>query len=395
MIADRSQKERSTSSRRLLLALPGTTLLLLVLGCSSLGYVTQSLWGGASILRQRRPIERLLERGELSEDRSRRLELVLEILDFAHHELALPDNGSYRTFVEVDRPYVVWNVVAAPRFSVEPRSWCFPIAGCVAYRGYFSERKARRFADRLERRGLDVAVGGVTAYSTLGWFRDPVLSTFFGYADAELAGLLIHELAHQVIYVKGDSSFNESFATTVEEEGVRRWLESRGESIAWEDWRLSAQRRRRTAELLLDYRGRLEEVYGSAGDDEAKARRKAELLAELRRRLADLRRSWGGATDLLDDPIEPPLNNADLAAVGTYWEHVAALRVLLARTGGELARFYEAVAEIGGGSDEERRQNLARLATEAEGRGGASSPSAQEREIRSLVTSDAGSGRPK
>src|SRR6185437_14397083 len=159
-----------------------------------------------------------------------RLTEVSAARDFASRELALPDNSSYRTYADVKRPYVVWNVVAAPEFSVRPRRWCFPVSGCVSYRGYFHERRARAFAANLASRGDDVQVDGVTAYSTLGHFADPVLSTMLRYGDPDLAGTIFHELAHQLIYIPGDSEFNESFAMTVEDEGLARWLRARGRS---------------------------------------------------------------------------------------------------------------------------------------------------------------------
>jgi len=352
------------SNRRLGLALAAIVVALLALSCSSLGYVTQSLWGGAGILVKRHPIERVLQRDDLGEEWDRRLRLVLEALDFAHHELALPDNGSYRSFVEIDRPFVVWNVVAAPRFSVEPVTWCFPITGCVSYRGYFSERRARSFAGKLEHRGFDVSVGGVTAYSTLGWFKDPVLSTFFSYPDADLVGLLFHELAHQMVYVKGDTAFNESFATFTEEEGLRRWLERRGEADAWQDWRRDAERRRGVTELVLQVRDRLDEVYRSEESDARKAQLKTDLLEELRRDYGALRAEWEGASGL-DGWFAGPLNNADLASFGVYWQDVPALRALLRRESGDLGRFYSAVQELAGKEVAERRHALDELAAEA------------------------------
>lgn len=355
------------SNRRFGLALVAVAVAFLVLSCSSLGYVSQSLWGGASILVKRHHIERVLERDELNEEWNRRLRLVLEALDFAHRELALPDNGSYRSFVQIDRPYVVWNVVAAPEFSVDPVTWCFPITGCVSYRGYFSERRARSFADKLARRGLDVSVGGVAAYSTLGWFKDPVLSTFFVYSDAELVGLLFHELAHQVVYVKGDTAFNESFATLVEEEGLRRWLERRGEGEAWREWRRDAERRRRVTELVLEVRDRLDEVYRGEESNARKEERKTELFEELRRDYDALRASWR-ASPGYDDWFAGPLNNADLASFGVYWQDVPALRALFQREQGDFERFFSAVRELAKEGAAEREGALAGLlATEREG----------------------------
>src|SRR4051812_10885006 len=209
----------STLFRCILLALSASSLC----GC----YLIQAATGQMQIVSKRQPIAEVIRDPATSEKLKARLEYVAAARDFASRELGLPDNESYRSYADLGRPYVVWNVFAAPEFSVEPRQWCFPIAGCVVYRGYFSEAAAQRYARKLRRRGDDVAVGGVAAYSTLGHFKDPVLSTMLGWSDAQLAATLFHELAHQVVYVPGDSQFNESFATVVEEAGLERWLAAR------------------------------------------------------------------------------------------------------------------------------------------------------------------------
>ena len=191
-------------------------------------YVLQSVQGQLSLMSKREPISRVIARGSTPPALRSQLTAVAAIRDFATRELGLPDNGSYRSYADLGRRYVVWNVVAAPEFSVDPKQWCYPIVGCVAYRGYFVETRARGFADKLRSKGLDVTVGGVAAYSTLGHFNDPVLNTMMDWNDVELAAIIFHELTHQLVYVAGDSSFNEALATTVEEEGVRRWLLAQG-----------------------------------------------------------------------------------------------------------------------------------------------------------------------
>src|ERR1700683_4876474 len=202
---------------------------LVLIGVSLNGcYLLESAQGQLALMSTRRPIARVVADPRTPADVRKQLEAVAQIREFATRDLHLPDNGSYRTYADVGRPYVVWNVFAAPEFSVDPKEWCYPIVGCVAYRGYFVERRARRFADKLRRRGLDVAVGGVAAYSTLGHFNDPILNTMLGWSDVELASIIFHELTHQMIYVANDADFNEALATTVEEEGVRRWLRSLG-----------------------------------------------------------------------------------------------------------------------------------------------------------------------
>ncbi len=209
-------------------------------GCTTLGYYAQAVGGHLEVMRLAAPVEERLREPDTPEPLRAKLARALAIREFASRELALPDNGSYRRYADLGQPFVVWNVVAAPEFSVEPLESCFPFAGCVSYRGYYSEEAARAYAAALAEKGYDVHVGGVPAYSTLGWFDDPLLSTFIHYPEAELARIVFHELAHQVVYVKGDTMFNESFASTVEEEGVRRWLEREGtlaqrETPSWGD----------------------------------------------------------------------------------------------------------------------------------------------------------------
>src|ERR1700722_14842900 len=216
-------------------------------GCA-IGYFTQAAQGQWRLMRARRPIEQVIADPASSEELKARLWVVQDARNFAVSELGLPDNRSYRSYSDLKRPYVVWNVVAAPEFSVRPLRWCFPVAGCVSYRGYFHERSARRFAAGLAARGNDVLVAGVTAYSTLGHFADPVLNTMLSYGDLDLVATIFHELAHQLIYVRNDSEFNESFAMTVDEEGLRRWLAMRGQSAELNDF---LERRRAEQDIVM------------------------------------------------------------------------------------------------------------------------------------------------
>jgi predicted aminopeptidase len=332
----------------------GASLCLILLpGC----YTARVLSGGAGLLASREPIEKVLQNGDLTEEERGKLELSQQIVDFAISDLQLPDNGSYRTYVQLDRPYVVWNVVAAPALSIEPLTWCFPIVGCVSYRGYFKEAQAVEFARKLERKGNDVSVRGADAYSTLGRFEDPILSTFLRRPPADLARLLFHELSHQVLYVKDDTAFNESFATVVEREGLRRWLEATGR----EDEIPALERRqdvdRRFISLLLDFRARLDRLYRSAVPDAEKAGEKARLLAALRDAYEEAKRAWGGDARY-DAWFEQPLNNARLAAVADYHDLVAPLERLLRDAGGDLGSFYRAVEELGRLEPDERRRRL-------------------------------------
>ena len=327
-------------------------------------YLTRVAWGGAEILCKRKPVEQVLESEDLTTEERHKLELTQRVRRFAFDELGLPDNGSYRGFVGLDRRYVVWNVVAAPELSVEPLTWCFPVAGCVSYRGYFRKSRAETFAARMEREGHDVTVYGVDAFSTLGRFRDPVLSTFLRRQDADLAALLIHELAHQRVYVKGDTAFNEAFATVVETEGTRRWLEAEGHGEELEPYLLGLEIDRRFVSLLLGARRGLDEVYRSDLSREAKLRRKTEVLRELRHEYEDAKQAWGG--DAAYDPwFERPVNNARLASVADYHDLTGPLEALLGRCGGLTARFYEAVEELGRLDRDERRRRLRQLVTKA------------------------------
>lgn len=323
-------------------------------------YTTRVLSGGAGILSRRKPIEKVLAAGELPPEQQRQLELTQTLREFAIVELGLPDNGSYTTFVQVDGPYVTWNVVAAPELSVDPLTWCFPIAGCVSYRGYFKEKRARKFAAGLEKKGNDVRVGGVGAYSTLGKFKDPVLSTFFSRRDTDLAGLLFHEMAHQRLYVKGDTAFNESFATVVELEGVRRWLASEGRDDEITAIERNQDLERRFTELLLEFREQLEKVFESDGSDEEKRLRKRELYNRLPSVYEEAKRDWGGDARY-DGWFTRPLNNADLASVSNYHIWVAPLTELLRRSGGSIEEFYHLAEELGDLDADTRRERLACL----------------------------------
>ncbi len=356
---------------RVLGLLAALVLAVLAASCGSVRYYSQAVWGGAGVLVKRRSIDRLLEPGRaevLAAATRERLRLAVDIRDFASRELALPDNRSYRSFADLGRPYAVWNVVAAPHLSLEPKTWCYPFAGCAAYRGYFDERTARRYGDRLAAQGYDVRVGGVAAYSTLGWFADPVLNTFLDYADADLAALIFHELAHQVAYVKDDSAFNESFATAVEVAGVRRWLRSQGRSDELAAFERGRERRRDLNRFLVEVREELAAIYRSEDGDERKLALKAEVFRSLAGRYRrDLVPVWraagnggvGGESDM--GGWLSRLNNADLVAVATYNDLVPAFQALLEAAGEDFPAFYAEVERLAGLAPAEREAELAAL----------------------------------
>jgi predicted aminopeptidase len=320
--------------------------------------------GQLELWRESRPIDDWLADPATDEKLKARLEQIQQMRAFASRDLDLPDNGSYRSYVDLGRPYVVWNVFAAPEFSLEPKAWCFPVAGCVTYRGYFSEVGAREFADGLAGEGYDTYVGGVPAYSTLGWFEDPVPSTVIGYPDTELARLIFHELAHQVVYVKDDTTFNESFATAVEQEGVRRWVVARGSPDTFAQFERSQTRKREFVALVLEYQGKLATIYASSSSDDEKRALKERTFTAMRADYAELKRNIGMPSGY-DAWFAGPLNNARITSVASYTEQVPAFQALLAQEQGDLGRFYAAAKALGKLPKAERDAKLAALGAQA------------------------------
>ena len=319
--------------------------------CSTAGYYSQSIEGHLGVLRAARPIDDWLDDPTTPAVLRARLEKVRAMRRFAATALGLPDNRSYTTYADLKRPYVVWNVFATPELSLRLRQWCFPIVGCVAYRGYYDKDDADRFATTLRSEGDDVYVGGIPAYSTLGYTTDPVLSTFIGYPEGEVARLIFHELAHQVLYVSGDTTFNESFAVAVEEEGVKRWFAAQGGSDgpAANAYRQSVVRKRDFVALLTRHRAALEAAYAGSDDPAVKrAAKRAEfdaLHADYEAMKKDPTSSLAGF-DGYDRYFAQALNNANLAAVATYTQRVDAFAKLIAEERGDLSRFYQAVRQL-------------------------------------------------
>jgi predicted aminopeptidase len=338
---------------------------LLVGGCNTLGYYRQAITGQLYILTHREPIDTLLAKPDLDPDLRTRLEQLMAIRRFAVEELDLPLSSMYSTYVELDRPYVVWNVFAAPEFSMRPRSWCYPIAGCVSYRGYFNEADAIKFAEALRSEGgLDVYIGGVSAYSTLGWFSDPVLSTIIRRQEHQLAALIFHELAHQVAYAPGDTEFNESFATAVEREGQRRWLRARGSASERREVEAriaqELQRQEQFVALVQATVADLEKLYRSGQEPDAMRLAKVTRLDKLGADYAALKAQWGGYSGY-DAWFAGGVNNAQLATVNTYNKLVLSFTALLDSVGGDLPTFYERVQELQTLSRDERHAELRAL----------------------------------
>jgi predicted aminopeptidase len=336
--------------RRLLATIAAAGALLLVLGafggCADLGYLAQSVGGHLSLLRQARSLDDWLADPATPEALRERLRLARELRDFAVSELHLPDNASYRRYADLHRSAVVWNVVAAPELSLELLTWCYPFFGCAGYRGYFDRAAADHEAQALRAQGQEVTVYGVPAYSTLGWTDwlggDPLLNTFVLGPEAELARLVFHELAHQVAYASGDTTFNESFATTVERIGLQRWQAATGRSI---EEAVVTARRQDFRTLTGRTRAALLQLYASEQSDDAKRARKAELMAQMRRAYAELKAgAWSGYSGY--DAWFAGANNASLGLLAAYDGLVPAFQRLLAREGGDLPRFYAEVRRL-------------------------------------------------
>ena len=333
--------------------------------CDSAAWYWQAAQGHLAIVGSRQDLREKARDPALAPEIAAKLQIVLEARDFAEAELGLPAGDNFLDYVELDRDYAVWNVFAAPEFSLEPVTWCYPIAGCAAYRGYFNETAARDYAAGLQADGLDTHVGGVAAYSTLGWFDDALLSTVLSRPDHQLAALIFHELAHQVAWFPGDTTLNESFATVVEMEGLARWLETRGQSALLAAARADADRRRQFVSFVMEFRRRFEALYSRDLPAAAMRREKTALQERMRADYRQLKADWGGYGGY-DGWFSRSLNNAQLSTVGSYNDLAPQLRELLRQSGNDLPQFYERVRELGGMSPERREEFLDSLAPAAE-----------------------------
>ena len=328
---------------------------LLGAGCASFGYYGQAAKGHWELVRARRPVAEVIADSSSSSDTRRQLTLAAQARDFAAQALALPARGSYTHYVALPRPYVVWNVFATPPDSFVLRQSCFLFVGCLDYRGFFSEAEARLLAAQLQAHGDDVFIGGVAAYSTLGWFDDPLLSSMLRWDDATLIKTLFHELAHQRAYARDDTEFNEAFAMAVAEEGLRRWqrryplnADAAGES----------EREAAIVELALRYRERLAAMYATVTDPVERSRRKDQIYAALRLEFEALAANWPDR-QLWTPWFEQDLNNAKLAAVAAYHRRVPQFACLIARVDGDLPAFYARVETLTKKSFSARRSALA------------------------------------
>lgn len=345
-------------------------------GCQTAQFYGQAIRGQCQVLTRREPIAQLLADPGTPLELREKFQLVLRLRAFARDELSLPVGSHYLTYADLGRRFAVWNVHAAPPFSLEPKTWWYPLVGRLKYRGYFREADARAYADWLARGGAEVFVEGVEAYSTLGWFADPLLNTFIHHGEADLAGILFHELAHQRLFLSGDTDFNEAFATVVAEEGVRRWFAANENGAAYQQYRRELGREREFVSLILHARHRLETLYRDGKDvwamdscqesGSASVRleeEKAGILAELREDYGRLKERWGGYSGF-DPWFAQPLNNAQLNTVAIYYQLVPGFEALLKEQGNDLDAFYTSVAALRGMSKADRARHLARLAGE-------------------------------
>ena len=328
-------------------------------GCSSLGYYGQLAEGQWQLLRARQPVERLLDDPATPAPLRQRLTQAEQARRFASEHLNLPDNRSYRVYADLGRPYVVWNVFATPELSLQPVIHCFPIAGCVAYRGYYRQGAARGAAALMRQQGLDTYIGGVEAYSTLGWFDDPILSSMVGWGDERLAAVIFHELAHQRFYVQDDTEFNESFASFVEQEGSRQWRVVRGLPAIQEH---ALRQREQFIQLVLDSRTRLEAIYASPRNEAGKRAAKQVEFERLRQAYQQMRDEQWNGDKRYDAWMYGPMNNAKLLPFGLYDQWVPAFAALFGQVGGDWTLFYQRVEALGQLPVEQRKAALGRLA---------------------------------
>lgn len=318
-------------------------------GCSNLGYYRQSVEGHFDMMRSAKPLDDWLADGAASPALKQRLELARRMRTFSVQVLKLPDNASYHRYADLHRPAAIWNVVAAPALSLQLKTWCYPVTGCVGYRGYFDRADADALASRLRGEGYDVSVYGVPAYSTLGWSNwlggDPLLNTFVNGSESDLARLIFHELAHQEVYVAGDTTFNESFATAVERIGTALWLREHGSDAARAQYAVLEARRSDFRQLTQHCRQALQDLYAQKLDDATKQQRKTALLAQLRDDYAQLKaQRWNGYAGY--DAWFAGVNNASLGVLAAYTARAGEFVELFHREGDDFTRFYAAVRQL-------------------------------------------------
>ena len=324
-----------------------------VSACSSFGYYLDLMDGHSELMEHRKPVKEILAESKTKPELRKLLIKSQEIRDFASKSLDLPDNNSYRMYADLKRNYAVWNVVAAKEFSIKAKKWCFLFVGCLSYRGYFSKEAATSYANELKKKGYDVYVAGAKAYSTLGWFDDPLLNTMMYKSEVYRAGIIFHELAHQVVYIEDDSAFNEAFATAVEEEGIRRWLVKSGKGESYEKYIIAKRRNDQLNQLLKQTREKLEHLYQENISKEEKRSAKNHIFSHMKDEYRQLKKSWAGYA-AFDSWMNQDLNNAHLLLIATYNDLVPSFKTILQNENNNLKRFYNAVESLANLNKEKR-----------------------------------------
>ena len=334
-------------------------ILLLLSGCSTFSYYNQAISGQSELLEKRVPITDVLTDKKLDINVRRKLQVVQEARVFSVKELGLPDNNSYRDYADLKRPYVMWNVFVTPAFSLKPIEWCYPIVGCIAYRSFFTRTDAQQLKLEMEAKGHDVYLAGIPAYSTLGWFDDPVVNSMMHWEDYDLVGTLFHELAHQKFYIKSDTVFNESLAKTIEQEGLRRWMNYKSQGKLYQKYLLDDKREKAFVKIVLNARSRLERLYNNNQKQVNKLAAKLDVFRLLRQDYRQLREFWGGY-DGYDRWMLSGVNNAKIQSIATYYDYVPAFKRILTEQGGDLSLFYKQVKKITMQTEHERKRMLAK-----------------------------------
>lgn len=332
--------------------------LLLHSGCSSIAYYAQSVRGQLELMQKSRPMDKILEDPSIAADLRQKLNTALAIRAFSVERLGLPDNKSYLSYADLGRDYVVWNIFATAEFSLAPIQSCFVWLGCLDYRGFFKKAAAEAHADQLKAAGMETYLGGVSAYSTLGWFDDPLLNTMLKWSEARLAAVIFHELTHQKFFIKDDTEFNESLADAIAIIGVRRWFAATGRPRELAAYEARLERETVFFELVLKYRARLEALYQKALPPEEKRARKKAVYNGMREEYADISRDW--KRDYYRGWFGPGLNNAALASVFSYRKYLSAFLDLYAARGRSIQRFHAAVARLAACDKAEREAILLR-----------------------------------
>ena len=369
------QPKKFSRARKWCVALALLLVVAGVSGCQTLSFYGQAIKGQYQLMANRQSVEKLVTNPQTPARLKSQLELLQKLRVFAQKALKLPVDGHYAKYVDVHRPYVVWNVEAAREFSLEPKSWWYPLVGRLEYRGYFSQRRATNYGASLRKKGYDVFVGGVGAYSTLGWFKDPALNTFIFDPEPDLAETIFHELGHQRVFARSDTDFNEAFATTVGEEGARRWLRAKGDNALYQNYLAELRRTRQFVRLTMTTRQKLEALYGDERTEEGKIKatkkqhrmspqqlrqEKQRIIEDLKLQFTELKKEWGGDTSY-DNWFARQIDNAQLNSVAAYYDLVPGFEHLLELNGGDLEKFYSAAERLAKMPKKERHQWLTNL----------------------------------